>query len=118
MNSSEYVNLIYGLKKLIMEQFISENSKTSENSKNNEQGETNMKMNLTEFLVLKELINKLVKEQLSSETSKNNKNKLGGHYEEYDENGNLIFSANFKNGLLKGYIEGIGNIALKKPENE
>ena len=35
-----------------------------------------------------------------------------------DEDGNLIFSANFKNGLLKGYIEGIGNIALKKPEND
>ena len=112
MNSSEYVNLIYGLKKLIMEQFI------SENSKNNEQGETNMKMNLTEFLVLKDLINKLIKEQLNSETSKNNKNKLGDHYEEYDEDGNLIFSANFKDGLLKGYIEGIGNITLKKPEND
>ena len=55
-------------------------------------------------------------EQLSSETSKTNK--LAGHYEEYDEDGNLIFSANFKNGLLKGYIEGIGNIALKKPTND
>ena len=110
MNSSEQVNLICGLKKLIMEQFI------SETSKNDNQGETNMKMNLTEFLILKDLINKLIKEQMSSETSKNNK--LGGHYEEYDEDGNLIFSANFKNGLLKGYIEGIGNIALKKPEND
>lgn len=117
MNSSEYVNLIYGLKKLIMEQFI------SETSENNEQGETNMKMNLTEFLILKDLIKKIIKEeQLSSETSETSgtskNNKLGGHYEEYDEDGNLIFSANFKNGLLKGYIEGIGNIALKKPENE
>ena len=111
MNSSEYVNLIYGLKKLIMEQFI------SENSKNNEQGETNMKMNLTEFLILKDLIKKIIKEeQMNGETSKNNK--LGGYYEEYDEDGNLIFSANFKNGLLKGYIEGIGNITLKKPEND
>lgn len=61
-------------------------------------------------------------EQLSSETSKTSEtsknNKLGGYYEQYDEDGNLIFSANFKNGLLKGYIEGIGNIALKKPEND
>ena len=95
---------------------IKEEQLSSETSKNNEQGETSMKMNLTEFLVLKDLINKLIKEQLSSETSKNNK--LGGYYEEYDEDGNLIFSANFKNGLLKGYIEGIGNIALKKPEND
>ena len=110
MNSSEYVNLIYGLKQLIKEYFISE---TCENDK---QGETNMKMNLTEFLILKDLINKLIKEQMSSETSKNAK--LGGYYEEYDEDGNLIFSANFKNGLLKGFIEGIGNITLKKPEND
>ena len=68
-----------------------------------------MAMNSTEFLILKD-------EQMSSETSKNDK--LGGHYEEYDEDGNLIFSADFKNGLLKGFIEGIGNIALKKPEND
>ena len=113
MNSSEYVSLIYGLKPLIKEYF------SSETSENNEQEETNMKINLTEFLALKDLINKLIKEQISSKTSEACKNnKLGGHYEEYDEDGNLIFSANFKNGLLKGYIEGIGNITLKKPEND
>ena len=111
MNSSEYVNLICGLKRLIKEYF------SSETCKNDKQGQTNMKMNLTEFLMIKDLIkNPIKEEQLSSETSKNNK--LGGHYEEYDEDGNLIFSANFKNGLLKGFIEGIGNIALKKPEND
>ena len=110
MNSSEYVNLIYGLKQLIKEYFI------SETCENDNQGETNMKMNLTEFLILKDLINKLIKEQLSSETNKTNK--LGGHYEEYDDDGNLIFRANFKNGLLKVLLEGLDNIALKKPEND
>ena len=78
-----------------------------------------MAITLAELLMIKDFVKDSIKEeQMSSETSKNNKNKLGGYYEEYDEDGNLIFSANFKNGLLKGYIEGIGNIALKKPEND
>ena len=76
-----------------------------------------MAITLPELLMIRDFVKDLIKEeQLSSETSKNNK--LGGYYEEYDEDGNLIFSANFKNGLLKGYIEGIGNITLKKPEND
>ena len=75
-----------------------------------------MAITISELLMIRDFIKDSIKEeQLSSETFKNNK--LGCHYEEYDEDGNLIFSANFKNGLLKGYIEGIGNIALKKPEN-
>ena len=78
-----------------------------------------MAITLAELLMIKDFVKDSIKEeQMNSETSKNNKNKLGGYYEEYDEDGNLIFSANFKNGLLKGYIEGIGNIALKKPEND
>ena len=76
-----------------------------------------MAITLSELLMIKDFIKDSIKEeQLSSEACKNNK--LGGHYEEYDEDGNLIFSANFKNGLLKGFIEGIGNITLKKPEND
>ena len=78
-----------------------------------------MAITISELLMIRDFVKDSIKEeQMNSETSKNNKNKLGGHYEEYDEDGNLIFSANFKNGLLKGHIEGIGNIALKKPENE
>ena len=75
-----------------------------------------MAITLSEYIMLQDTMKDLIKEQISSETSETNKQ--GGYYEEYDEDGNLIFTANFKNGLLKGYIEGIGNIALKKPEND
>ena len=76
-----------------------------------------MAITLPELLMIRDFVKDLIKEeQLSSETSKNNK--LGGHYEEYDEDGNLIFRANFKNGLLKVLLEGLDNIALKKQEND